>query len=468
MKLPRALPLQSVLFFFLPLTIGLVVLIGWSITSHQNEMREMIGERNEQTTLYLVQLLKAQQAALLASNTPEADVESLLREVNLLTSQRTIIIVDHQQKAIFTWGDHHAQSLLPQHPGVAEAIKGKQGTIEEEFSTGLHLISYAWISELGWGVVVEETWLDHVSATLNMSLFTPLLLVPVVFVTFFYLWATDRWIARPLRQIHQFAQKIGRGQLEQTLPQLYGIREIEELGIELRNMTHQLATAQQVMQSYASAIQVGQEEERYRLAQELHDDTVQALVYLDQQAQLALGALHKDDDSAEKWLHALRDQVSSTSRNLRRLIQNLRPTYLDELGLVPALEALVSQLSQASDLPIQLEIMGQKTRLPNDVEVALYRITQEALNNAIQHAQATHLCVRLIFGKQIKLCIEDNGQGFSFEEQNAQKRFGLIGMGERAKKIRAEMHIESFQNAGTKIVTTLPFQHGASQSKSSP
>ena len=352
MKGQRALPLQGILLFFLPLTIALVVLTVWSINSHRREMRSVVSTRNEQTAVFLRELLLSNEPQLKAlAGSPhqrEDTISQLLNRSELLTTQRTIIIVDQSQTPVFTWGDLHPSDLMRQHPGVTEALLGKSGFIQETFPNGLHLISYAWIPALEWGIVVEETWLDTLGTTLNTTLFAPLLLIPMVLVSLFYLWATQQWVTRPLQQIHRFARAVGDGQLDQTLEPIKGIREVEELRDVLTNMTGKLAEAQQMMRRYASAIQTGQEEERQRLAQELHDDTIQSLVYLDQQTQLILSTSEVESERLEPKLNRLREQIAMISQNLRHMIQGLRPTYLDELGLAPALEALVSDVAETA------------------------------------------------------------------------------------------------------------------------
>jgi signal transduction histidine kinase len=151
--------------------------------------------------------------------------------------------------------------------------------------------------------------------------------------------------------------------------------------------------------------------------------------------------------------------LDQTIKNLRRLLQNVRPSYIETLGLTPALEGLTAQNSQTNKVDIRLVVEGTARRLPANHELGLYRIAQEAITNALRHAQATRIEVKLCFGKNVVLSIQDDGCGFSVPErpgtlaQNG--HYGLMGMVERAEQMQAQFRIDSQAGKGTLIEISL-------------
>lgn len=217
--------------------------------------------------------------------------------------------------------------------------------------------------------------------------------------------------------------------------------------------------AARLMRSYAEAVTRGQETERRRLARELHDDTIQRLIVLNQRVELA--AFDHADSAAATDLTHMQGLISEMIDHLRDFVQALRPTYLDELGLTAALRALVKKSRERTDALLELEVLGQEARLDESIELALYRIVQSGLSNILQHAKADMGRVVLDFRPKsaVHLTIEDDGQGFtSFDEAQLVKKghFGLIGMRERAELIGAEYKLRSKAREGVQISIKIP------------
>jgi signal transduction histidine kinase len=207
------------------------------------------------------------------------------------------------------------------------------------------------------------------------------------------------------------------------------------------------------------AVTAGQEEERRRLARELHDDTIQSLIALNQRGQLAQMAL--DGHPALEQLTEMQGMVAQMIDDLRRLTRDLRPIYLEDLGLVPALDMLARDTSTILKIPVNFQIPGSERRLQPEVELALYRIAQEALSNVVRHAHASHAKVHLEFTEQvITLTITDDGCGFEVPESPAEMapvgHFGLLGMQERAVLVGARLTIGSAPGQGTHVDVILP------------
>jgi signal transduction histidine kinase len=223
-------------------------------------------------------------------------------------------------------------------------------------------------------------------------------------------------------------------------------------------MARKVQLAQQSLRGYLGAVTTGQEEERRRLARDLHDDTIQSLIVLNQQIQLA--QMSAPDETTTARLAAMQQMTEQIVADLRRLTRDLRPIYLEDLGLVPALEMLVRDVSQVMGIPVSFTKTGRERRLAFPVELALYRITQEALSNVARHARANKAEVCLQFkDEEVSLTVLDDGIGFIVPESPAEMaptgHFGLLGVQERAEAIGARLQIKSVPGAGTELIVRL-------------
>jgi signal transduction histidine kinase len=198
-----------------------------------------------------------------------------------------------------------------------------------------------------------------------------------------------------------------------------------------------------------------QELERRRLARELHDETGQALTSI----LLGLRALENatEPDDREEAATLLRELVVSTLHDVRRLAVELRPTALDDFGLVPALRRLGDTTREATGLDVQVEARLGAARLPAEVETAVYRIVQEALTNVVKHAAARHVSVVVTRkNAHVSVVIEDDGKGFEPRAAEAGDGLGLLGMRERVQLLDGTLAVESASGAGTTLVLELP------------
>jgi signal transduction histidine kinase len=230
--------------------------------------------------------------------------------------------------------------------------------------------------------------------------------------------------------------------------------EIRHLQAELIEMAEKLNTAQQSLHSYIGSITAGVENERRSLARELHDDTIQTLIALNQRIQLVS---MKQQPTQKDELAELQTLVNQAMQNLRRMIRGLRPIYLEELGLAASLEILTRETAQLASLPISFESAGLERRLDPQKEMALYRMVQECLSNVAHHSEARQAWVELRYSPQgLSVSIRDDGKGFMVPEtvsQFAQKgHFGLLGLKERAELIGAELKITSSPREGTFVM----------------
>ena len=218
-------------------------------------------------------------------------------------------------------------------------------------------------------------------------------------------------------------------------------------------MADKLKSAKQSLRSYIGAITAGVENERRSLARELHDDTIQALIALNQRIQLIL---MNSSETQKGALGELQSLVQQSMTNLRRMIRGLRPIYLEDLGMVASLEMLVREIEQTVTIPITFVSRGKERRLDPQSEMSLYRMVQESLNNVIHHASAKHAWVELEFtDTDFSVQIRDDGKGFVFPNNPAEfpekGHFVLLGLQERSELIHAELAIVSRPGKGTTI-----------------
>lgn len=198
---------------------------------------------------------------------------------------------------------------------------------------------------------------------------------------------------------------------------------------------------------------ISREEERRRIRRNLHDGLGPVIASLAMQADHAREFLHRDPDQTEKMLVDIMTKTQGVISEIRRLVYDLRPPALDELGLLGALRAYASQLQQKTNVEIIApEFMPA---LPAAVEVAVFRIAQEALNNVVRHSNAHQCRLHLSFSDQLQMEICDDGVGLP---ANAGTGLGLVSMRERAEELGGEFTVESVDIGGTRILVKLPFK----------
>jgi len=212
--------------------------------------------------------------------------------------------------------------------------------------------------------------------------------------------------------------------------------------------------SQRVARDAVRRVVQAQELERRRLARELHDETGQALTSI----LLGLKPLEEAlaNHPARAGLAELREHVVSALQDVRRLAVELRPAVLDDFGLVPALERLTDGFAEQSDVRVDFHSALGETRLPSEVETALYRVVQEALTNIVKHADARNISVSIARRESgVAAVIEDDGSGFD-PRAARDEGVGLLGMRERLALIDGRLEIESRPGAGTTVVAEVP------------
>jgi signal transduction histidine kinase len=345
---------------------------------------------------------------------------------------------------------------------VAQLMRGEaEGALVTTNAQGERMIiGYAKVTSTGWGLVIEEPWAAVVSpaqATLRLII---ILLAIGLFISVLVLLRGVRRITGPIANLVRQTQQVAAGDYNAQVT-LGPIQEIRELGLAFNEMVEQISRYRAGMRRYVAAITYTQEEERKRIARDLHDDTVQSLIAVNQRMELIRDSLNDDKEDARQQLAELRRMITRSIDGLRQFSRDLRPLTLEDLGLVPALQFLVNDLAKNENLVADLQVTGEAAGLAPDLEVAIYRVVQEALTNVRKHAHASRVLVRADFGPdQISISVEDNGTGFEVPGAAADLAsagsFGLMGMEERAELFGGRIEVSSAPGEGTRIRATFP------------
>lgn len=229
--------------------------------------------------------------------------------------------------------------------------------------------------------------------------------------------------------------------------------DLNQLGAELEKAQHRQMLGLKVIQA--------QEEERKRVAREIHDGPAQMMAHVVFRAEIAERLLQQDVSQARRELRELKNTVRSSLTEVRKIIFDLRPMVLDDLGLLPTLRKYLDNFQQRYNIVCDLKILGPEERLAPAMEVALFRLVQEALSNVGKHAQATEVVIRMEFHpERVTVSIQDNGIGFEYnqEEQHDKTQFGLIGMRERVELLEGRMEIRTSRGSGTRVMFTIPMK----------
>lgn len=236
---------------------------------------------------------------------------------------------------------------------------------------------------------------------------------------------------------------------------------LEYLAGDLNQVTRILESAK-TRQMLGLKIILAQEEERKRIAREIHDGPAQSLANIVLRTEIAERMLIKQEFvMVQEELVDLKGQVRSGLEEIRKIIFNLRPMALDDLGIVPTLRKFTQDFEEKTKIHTVFELNGKEARMPSAMEAAIFRLVQEAFTNALKHASATRVSLEINYQPhQISLIIQDNGVGFHSDliEQDASQNahFGLVGMKERIELIEGRMDIDSNPGTGTKIIIDIP------------
>jgi two-component system, NarL family, sensor histidine kinase UhpB len=263
----------------------------------------------------------------------------------------------------------------------------------------------------------------------------------------------------PLKKLEETARRVEQGDLDARVePSDLADRNFERIVLTFNAMLDGAARYRQRLRDVAARALTAAESERKRIALELHDGTAQQLAGL--RVRLRLVRNLDDQEMRNAQLDQVSREIAEAIDEVRRMARNLRPQALDVLGLAPAIESHARSLSEAADLSLDLRLDLDGAGLAPEVELALYRILQEALSNVVRHSGASTVRIGLSrsSASAVELSIEDDGAGFHVERILADQTrgLGLLGMHERAGYIGGSVDVVSTPGRGTRIVVRVP------------
>jgi signal transduction histidine kinase len=287
---------------------------------------------------------------------------------------------------------------------------------------------------------------------------------------------TTRSITGPLRHMVSVMDAVARGDRHRKV-ELTSSDEFRSLGESFNHMTARLAEAERQrldgLRIFATSVQRAQEEERARISRELHDELCQRLSGMKFRVEALEGDVSLAGGQISGDLHEVTQELDRSIAEVRRISSNLRPSVLDDFGIVAALRLLSKDFEKRQGISVVLNVdPGVPAQIDGHIEVAMYRIAQEALANIARHARASTVSVRLeAAGTNLRLVIQDDGNGFSQEDvaraRGSGRGSGLISMRERSELLGGSLDVRTTAGGGTGISVSIPFgeqeQHGEDQ-----
>ena len=290
---------------------------------------------------------------------------------------------------------------------------------------------------------------------------TPLLLSLGILLLLLVNYRIIKTSLHPFRDFQDAVDQVKNGQttLLET-PSMQSDPDIHQLVLSVNSMLGRLEMRTKQLQALSERIITAQEEERRRIARSLHDDTSQTVSTLLMQLERLEDELPEERDDLRLRLADAHRLVSNMLEDLRKNIWDLRPTILDDLGLIPAIRWYARMRLQEIGIQLNFEL-GENIRLAPYLETMLFRITQEAVTNILRHAEAKTVTIRLKWeGDRVCLQVEDDGRGFDVGrtagEAVTRKELGLLGIQERVSIVGGQAVIDSSPGQGTRLQVFVP------------
>jgi signal transduction histidine kinase len=343
---------------------------------------------------------------------------------------------------------------------VASSRTVRADQADADLRPGAFLLAEAGVSNGAWRVQLAQERQNALAPVFRLRrvlVGSSLLLIPFALLV---AWGTARSIRKPVLAMTDAAERLARGRFAEPVPAA-GEDEIGRLADALEKL-RQALEADDRRSRLLKRVIAAQEEERRRIARELHDETTQQLTVL--AMQLGLATTH--DAQTEDLLKRSRGLVAQMVDDVHRVIYDLRPSMLDDLGLLPAVRALAEKRLSAVGVQVSYEFPPSIPTLSPEVTITLYRVAQEALNNVARHAHASAVLIACTLSEgHVVLEIEDDGVGFEprlvAQPRETGEGLGLLGMRERLSLLGGRLEIESESGSGTRVIAVAPL--GAAQ-----
>lgn len=273
-----------------------------------------------------------------------------------------------------------------------------------------------------------------------------------------------------MKQMEEKNLRDQRAQLEQQLRNAQTVLEsaerlINQVGVAMQYLSGGISEIKENGEDgiyWGIKVLEAQEEERKRISRDIHDGPAQSMANIVLKAEICKTLMKRDVEQGLAEMEGLKDAVRSTLKDIRKIIYDLRPMSLDDLGLIPTIRRYLAELSEETGIQIELQTANRADDVEKIIQLALFRLIQEVTNNVRKHAKARHVDVDLQFGtKYVQMTVKDDGQGFEVEATLERCRqegnhYGLLGQIERVSQLHGEIKIESRPGAGTFTRIVLP------------
>ena len=407
--------------------------------------------------------------------------------VDVVDSQG-VVLATTEPSHLLTSSDHNnilADLIRRRHTAVSTCHSCHDPSAFSKEKRRVEVMAFAPFPTIPWGVSLRQEE-DEVLAPARTLQYRLMLIGGIFSVPAFFLtWGLSRSIVRPLKFLSASARRIAEGNLNDSIPPL-GQDEIGQLAHNLDSMraalkesiarnqewtrelehrvqerTKELEESQVARGELLRKVISVQEEERKRIARELHDDTSQSLATLVMAIDTAIAAPSQSSREWEERLKNMKSLAVNSLEGTHQMIFNLRPAMLDDLGLLAALRWYAECRLQSQSTKVHVEVIGDEHRLPSQVETTVFRVCQEAINNIAKHAGATTVLIEINFKpSSLVVEIEDDGQGFdlsSIAAVSPTQGLGLLGMRERVNLIGGSLNISTKAGEGTRIALEVPY-----------
>ncbi|MEW6033362.1 MAG: cache domain-containing protein [Chloroflexota bacterium] len=365
-----------------------------------------------------------------------------------------------------------------------------QGTTKDGRQTEVMAFAPLSLQSVSWGVTIRQSEAEAMAPSRNLLRGIILVSIPALLLSVVLAWGMAQSVSRPIISLTSAARKLSAGNLLSPIPSA-GSDEVGTLGHALEDMraklsasleeikrwnltleskvgerTRELEALYQQLQAKESAreellrkVITAQEEERKRLARDLHDDTSQALAAMVMALDTCIASPPRGDEQVRAKVEDIRAAAKKALDSVRQIMLDLRPSILDDLGLVPALRWYAEARLGERGVKVRLETNDYDKRLPSQLETTLFRIIQEAVTNIARHAEAENAVIAVDFqDSTVTVEVEDDGKGFDTGRARdaADRTFGLLGMQERVSLLGGEMRVDSHPGSGTRITVSIP------------
>lgn len=405
-----------------------------------------------------------------------------------LVDGRGIVLASNKPERAFIDSDHgrFLAGLIREKRsvvGTCHTCHEQKGFPERE----REVVAFAPLTNAPWALSIRQAEKEALAPAFAMERRFLFLGSLTIVVALLFAGGVARSVTKPLGILNEAAKRIAKGDLDRPIPQ-FGEDEIGSLALSLDQMQMKLKTSldtiaegkrdlekrveertQELKALYQElrrkeetrgellrkVISV-QEEERKRIARELHDETSQDLATLLLSVETSVGSA---SEALKEKLMRMKALANRTLDSIHRLIYDLRPSVLDDLGLPSAIRWVAESRLEPLGIDLTFEVVGTERRLQPEIETTLFRIGQEAISNIARHAEANSVRIVIEFGDRLlRLQVEDNGKGFEPEKVvgSADRAIGLLGMRERAALLDGAFTIYSEPGGGTRLTIEIP------------